>query len=76
MFKLGSFEEELFKGMEKKLMDSQLDKKYNFDKLSKAAECLTAAAELFNKADMKKEADAVIRLLNKVAVQLSSKVLL
>lgn len=75
MFKNSSFEDEIYRSMEQKLKSNQVDNKYSFDKLSKAADCLSAAAELFEKAGMQKEADAVAKILQKMAVQISSKVL-
>lgn len=75
MFKVSSFEEEIYHSMEQKLANNRLENKYSFDKLSKAADYLNAAAELFEKAGMRKEADDVLILLRKLAVQLSSRVL-
>ena len=75
MFKVSSFEDEIYRSMEQKLVNNQLDNKYSFDKLSRAADCLNAAAELFEKAGMRREADEVLLLLRKLAVQLSAKVL-
>lgn len=75
MFKVSSFEDEIYRSMKQKLASSQLENKYSFDKLSRAADCLNAAAELFERAGMKKEADDVLILLRKLAVQLSTKVL-
>ncbi len=63
MFKTGSFEKELYRSMEKKLMNNQLDNKYNFSKVSKAADYLNAAAEIFEKAKMYKEASEIVKII-------------
>lgn len=70
MFKNSSFEDEIYRSMEKKLVSNQLENKYSFDKLSKAADYLNAAASLFEKAGMIKEANEVTEVLTKLARQL------
>ncbi len=75
MFKSGSSSDEIYRSMEEKLSYNKLDNKYSFDKLSRAADYLNAAAELFEKAGMLKEAEAVTSVIRKLAVQISSSVL-
>lgn len=75
MFKIGSFEEEIYKSMEKNLVSNQTENKYNFGKLSKAADLLNAAAVLFDKAGMRSEAAEVTKVLTSLAQQLSGKTL-
>jgi thiamine pyrophosphate-dependent acetolactate synthase large subunit-like protein len=75
MFKISSFEEEIYKSMEKNLVSNQTEDKYNFGKLSKAADLLNAAAELFDKAGMRVEAAEVTKVLSTLAKQLNKKTL-
>lgn len=74
MFKSGSFENEVYNSMEKNLVSNQLETKYSFDKLSKAADYLNEAAELFEKAGMYKEAAAVVGVLKSFTHQLLNKI--
>lgn len=71
MFKIGSFESELFHSMEKSLVTSQVEHKHGFDKLAKAADYLNAAAALFEKAGMNEEADEVIKVLQQLTNKIS-----
>lgn len=70
MFKSSSFENEIYNSMEKKLISNQLENRYSFDKLSKAADYLNEAAELFEKAGMYKEATEVVDILKSFTHQL------
>lgn len=65
LFKFGSFEDELMKGMEKQLSGSQIDKKVT--KVSKALDYLSTAAELFDDAGRYKEAEILTKLIEKMA---------
>jgi hypothetical protein len=62
MFTIDSLDE-IYHSMEKQLVSNQLDSKYGFDKLARAADCLNAAAEIFDKAGMHKEAAEVLDIL-------------
>ncbi len=73
MFKTASFEEEIYKSMEKQLVSNQLENKHGFDKLAKAADCLNAAAEIFDQAGMQEEAADVTEVLQGLAQVLSGK---
>jgi hypothetical protein len=73
MFKTGSFENEIFRSMEKTLASNQLEAKYGFDKLAKAADYLNAAAAVFEKAGMHKQAIEVTEVLQGLLDQLSGK---
>ena len=73
MFKIGSFEEEIYKSMEKNLVSNQLEAKYGFDKLAKAADYLNAAAETFTKAGMNKEANEVLEVIKSMTEKVSGK---
>lgn len=71
MFKTSIIEDEIYKSMEKNLVSNQTENKYNFGKLSKAADLLNAAATLFDKAGMQKEAEEVTKVLYDLNSQLS-----
>jgi len=70
MFKIGSFEDEIYRSMETKLVSNQLEDKFSFDKIAKAADYLNAAASLFDKAGMYSEAAEVTEVLQSLAKQL------
>lgn len=70
MFKSGSFEDEIYRSMETKLVSNQLENKFSFDKIAKAADYLNAAASLFDKAGMYGEAAEVTEVLQSLAKQL------
>lgn len=67
MFKMGSFEQELIEGMSKELLANQIENKYSFDKIAKAADYLNSAAEILDDNGMVVEAEIVTRLLEKIA---------
>lgn len=73
MFKTNNFADELFHSMEKSLVSNQMETKYGFDKLAKAADYLNAAAEVFEKAGMYKQATEVTEVLQGLLNQLSGK---
>ena len=73
MFKIGSFEDEIFRSMEKTLVSHQVEKTHGFDKLAKAADLLNAAAQLFDKAGMHEEAAEITEVLQGLATNLSGK---
>lgn len=71
MFKIGSFEQEIYSSMKNKLVSNQLENKYSFDKISKAADYLNAAAVLFEKAGMYNEATDVTEVIHNLAKYIS-----
>lgn len=73
MFKNASFEDEIYKSMEKNLVSNQVEDKHGFNKLAKAANCLGAAAEIFDKAGMQAEAAEVTEVLQGLVKHLSGK---
>jgi hypothetical protein len=66
MFKISSFEQELIKEMQSRLVENQVENQYSFNKLAKAADYLNNVAELFDDVGMTKEAEVVTRLLEKL----------
>lgn len=74
MFKTGSFGDEIYHSMEKQLVSNQLEDKHGFNKLSKAANYLHAAAEIFEQAGMREEADEITEVLRSFAQDVSSSV--
>lgn len=67
MFKIDSFEAELYESMSKNLLTKQAEEKHNFNKIAKAVDYLNNAAELFEKAGMDEESYEVLSVLNSVA---------
>ena len=70
MFKLGSFEEELYKSMEKQLVSNQAETKYGFNKLAKVFELLKTASDIFDDANMLDESKQVDSVLNNLVKKL------
>jgi len=62
MFKIENFEEEIYNTMEKNIVKNQNENK--FQKIVKAAEYLTNAALLFEKAGMKEESKDIKNIIN------------
>lgn len=73
MYKIGSFEDELYRSMEKKLASNHLDKQHGLDKLAKATDYLFAAITLFEKAGMRKEARELDKILLNLSEELVNK---
>lgn len=67
MFKTGSFEQELAESMEQSLVSNQVENKYSFERVAKAADLLHAAAEIFDDTGHHFEAEVLTRLLEKIA---------
>jgi len=67
MFKTGGFGDEIYRSMEKQLVSNQLEDKHGFNKLSKAADYLNSAAEIFEQAGMHKEAAEITGVLHSLA---------
>lgn len=73
MFKYGSFESEIYRSMEKKLVAKQVEDTHGLNKLARAADYLNSAAELFENAGMYSQAAEVTEVLRKLAEKLSDK---
>lgn len=67
MFKKENFEDELVKSMSQNLASNQVEKKYSFDKISKAADFINAAAEIFDDTGFHAEAEVLTRMLERIA---------
>lgn len=67
MFKVGSIEQELAESMEHSLVSNQVENKYSFDRIAKAADLLHTAAEIFDETGHHFEAEVLTRLLEKIA---------
>lgn len=67
MFKLGSFEEEIYSSMKKNLVSNQLDDRYSLDKIAKAADYINNAAELLDASGFKVEAEMLTGVLKRLA---------
>jgi hypothetical protein len=75
MFKVANLENELFSSMKKQIVSNQVENKFRFNKLAKAVEYLSAAAEIFDNAGMSEEAEELTKVLHGLAEQLSGKTL-
>lgn len=73
MFKQSSFEEDIYKSMEQHLMAHQVENQHGFNKLTKAADYLNSAAQLFDKAGLHSQAAKITELLQELSAQFSSK---
>lgn len=65
--KISSFEQELIKEMQTNLISNQAENSFSFNNLSKAADYLNNAAELFDDVGMNKHAEAITKILEKIA---------
>lgn len=72
MFKAENFENELMQQMEKNLVHNEVENRWSFDKIAKAAEYISFAAEIFDDTGMHKEAEMLTRMLEKIATSESS----
>jgi hypothetical protein len=63
MFKQASFEDEIYRSMEKQLVSNQVETTYGFNKLAKATELLSAAAEIFEQAGMSETSSEITDVL-------------
>lgn len=63
MFKQGSYEDEIFRSMEKTLVDSQVENTHGLSKLAKAVDYLNDAAAIFERAGMLEEATQITEVL-------------
>lgn len=67
MFKQSSFEDEIYRSMEKSLVKNQTENTHGFNKLAKAIDLLNTAAQIFEEACMTDEADDVSNILEDLA---------
>ena len=67
MFKIGSFEDEIFRSMEKTLVSNQVESKYGVSKIAKAADLLNLAASIFDEAGMHQEAGDITEILQSLS---------
>jgi hypothetical protein len=67
MFKQGSFENEIFRSMEKTLVKNQVENEHGLNKLAKAVDLLNTAAAIFEQAGMHEEAAGIIEVLECLA---------
>jgi len=70
MFKQGSVESEILRSMEKTLVTNQVENKYGFNRLAKAADLLNTAASIFERAGMFSEAEEITEVLRSLAKDL------
>ena len=63
MFKQGSYEDEIFRSMEKTLVSSQVENTHGLNKLAKAVDYLNDAAAIFERAGMSEEAALITEVL-------------
>lgn len=66
LFNTASFEEELYRSMEKQLVANQKEEQTGFKRLAQAAEYLNNAAEIFEQAGMTEEAAEIAEVLRGV----------
>ena len=67
MFSTGSFEEDIAKGMEQKLVARQTDNQFSFDRIAKAVDFLNAAAQIFDDTGFHSQAEVITSVLEGIA---------
>jgi len=70
MFKNTSFEDEIYRSMEKQLVSNQLDNSYGFKRLAQAADLLNKAASIFEQAGMPEAVEGITQTLQSLAEEL------
>jgi hypothetical protein len=70
MFKQSSFEDELYRSMEKTLVKNQTENTHGFNKLAQAADLLNTAADIFDRAGMQEASEDVTNILKELAKDL------
>lgn len=68
MYKQGSFEDEIYRSMEKTLVKNQTENKHGFTRLAKAADLLNTAANIFDDVGMYEESREITKVLRSMAV--------
>ena len=63
-------EDEIYRSMESSLVKTQTENHHGFNKLAKAADLLSTAAAIFDKAGLYQEADGVTQVLQSLAKDL------
>jgi hypothetical protein len=67
MFKQCSEEDEIYRAMETGLVKNQTEARHGFDKLAKAADFLSIAAEIFDQAGMFQESEEILEILKNLS---------
>jgi hypothetical protein len=67
MFKQCSAEDEIYRAMETGLVKNQTEARHGFDKLAKAADFLSIAAEIFDQAGMFQESEEILEILKNLS---------
>jgi hypothetical protein len=71
MFKQASFEDEIYRSMEKQLVSNQLDTSHGFKRLAQAAELLNKAASIFEHAGMSEAVEGITQTLQSLTDSLN-----
>lgn len=72
MFRMGSFEDEIYRSMETSLAKNQTENTYGFQRLAKAVDFLNTAAEIFDQAGMSEESRQITEILRSLAKDFSN----
>lgn len=67
LYKKATFEDEIYRSMEKQLVASQVEETHGLKKLAKAADYLHAAASIFDDAGLTEEAAEITEVLKELA---------
>lgn len=67
MFKQASFEDEIFRSMQKQLVGNQVEQQHGFNKLARAMEYLQAASDIFQNAEMGEVSQDIDQVLQSLA---------
>jgi len=67
LFATANFSDEIYRSMEKQLIDNQLEKQHGFKRLAQATDLLNKAAEIFEQAGMSETAEDITELLQNLA---------
>lgn len=67
LFRVETFEEEIAKSMQSRLVSNRAKKQYSFDKIAKAADFINTAAEILDDTGFAAEAEILVQVLEKLA---------
>lgn len=72
MYKQGSFEDEIYRSMEKTLVNNQVEEIHKIQRLAKAVDFLNSAAEIFDQAGRQEESLQITAILRSLAKDFSN----
>lgn len=73
LFDSNTFEDEIYRSMEKQLVAKQVEEKHGLKKLAQAIDCLNSAADIFEQAGLTDQVDDITNVLASLNDELGAK---